>query len=918
MVNSLRFFLSFLFVVSVSLNLISCSDSDSNAAISSPDSELGDDIIEGMVYVQAKGKKATLGTSDSSAKTLERPQMGVNFTYDFYMGRHEVLCRDFEKVMHEVTGITVSCKQDSVPISDVTFYDAVLYANALSKENGLDTAYTYTSYELNGIKRCVSMKGFKFNPASNGFRLPTEAEWIFVASKNWKPELSWNGENSGATAHKVCSSNDPKKDFCDLAGNLLEFVNDRYSSFKDTLVSDFVGFVDGDGLGTCVVKGGSYYSVPSAMKLYSRGDTYPVLGSSRGDYIGFRLARGPIHEATWFADGGRAVSTPITPLVNVFEVRSLTNSFGAKLVFRNDADGNLVYVDFSKNSKVVQIEDSIDSYHPDVSPDGKRVAFCTSIEGSSKESSVYVRDLNETGSNLVKLPVENAAIPRWRVNPDGDTVIVYVTSAGNNKGEQFFEESTWQVRFANGRFGTPEKLFDGAYHGGVTNDNRFAVSSSPLLRAHMAEVLMGTDVVWYNGEQACNASLSKDGTKRTIFLDFGGTQGRDFVGVNYGVHQRLLVADSTGHLLRTIASPEGYTFDHSEWAVGILNDTASNLVVATLTDGNGIHRQIALVNVNNGDIVPLVGGEELWHPCLWVWQDGMNNPKPTVDADSAGAYYDSRVPSEFPFSQVETGMRLQAFWKNYKEIEVATFGSSMLLNAIIEDSIKSFKAVNMGVSLSDIYLHDYLIRHYIIPYAPKIKFVVIELSPGMLYRSYEEMTGPILQSSPGIQYDEKYLNDLTKDQVAELSQEQQFPQVLVGQQYIEGTFLLPSGEWGVAFTEIDLSTMTMELPVLQYTLKMIESLKKTLDSEGIQLVAAITPSNPKYKDTEAFSLFGPSWDIAHKIIKKVEDMGVVIFDEYKDGNHDYTDEMAYNTNHLSYLGAAQFSTRLDAFLKTLK
>ena len=58
--------------------------------------------------------------------------------------------------------------------------------------------------------------------------------------------------------------------------------------------------------------------------------------------------------------------------------------------------------------------------------------------------------------------------------------------------------------------------------------------------------------------------------------------------------------------------------------------------------------------------------------------------------------------------------------------------------------------------------------------------------------------------------------------------------------------------------------------------------------------------------------------MAHKIIKAVEDMGIMVFDEYKDGYHDYTNEMANNQNHVSYLGAAQFSARLDAWLKTLQ
>jgi hypothetical protein len=94
-------------------------------------------------------------------------------------------------------------------------------------------------------------------------------------------------------------------------------------------------------------------------------------------------------------------------------------------------------------------------------------------------SEIYVRDLNETGSNLVKLEVMNAAIPRWKVLNSGDTVIIYVSSAQNNmESSTFMGESTWMVPFANGRFGTPQKLFDGAYHGGVDNNLKFAVTGS--------------------------------------------------------------------------------------------------------------------------------------------------------------------------------------------------------------------------------------------------------------------------------------------------------------------------------------------------------------------------------------------------------------------------------------------------------
>ena len=85
--------------------------------------DLGEIGAEGMVYVKASGEKTFLGTRDVLAKSLERPQMNVDFTYDFYIGRHEVICKDFNETMGFVTGVTVPCLMDSLPASNVTFFD---------------------------------------------------------------------------------------------------------------------------------------------------------------------------------------------------------------------------------------------------------------------------------------------------------------------------------------------------------------------------------------------------------------------------------------------------------------------------------------------------------------------------------------------------------------------------------------------------------------------------------------------------------------------------------------------------------------------------------------------------------------------------------------------------------------------------
>ena len=71
------------------------------------------------------------------------------------------------------------------------------------------------------------------------------------------------------------------------------------------------------------------------------------------------------------------------------------------LAFRNDISGNLAYINYNDGTlSVTEIEDTLEVYHPDISPDGKHVAFCTRFEGIAGESRLYVRDLNANGSNL--------------------------------------------------------------------------------------------------------------------------------------------------------------------------------------------------------------------------------------------------------------------------------------------------------------------------------------------------------------------------------------------------------------------------------------------------------------------------------------------------------------------------------------
>ena len=563
-----------------------------------------------MLQIKSSNQLVSLGTNDWIAKAIERPLMQVRFDYDFSIGRHEVTCGEFNKLMTSTTGLALQCAGENLPATDLTFYDAVLYANALSKAKNLDTAYTYAYAIFDADYHCLRLENYAFHPEVEGFRLPTESEWVYAAVQDWNPDSSWNFSNSGFQLHGVCTIAAKEDLPCDMAGNAMEWVNDWLGKFRDTTMSNYVGGLDIGSLGGRIVKGDCYFTDAAHMTYYSRDDLGMVLSSMKANFIGFRLALGKIPNASFTEN---AANSNVVLLLNSLEVRSLVGASQVKLAFRNDMTRNMVLVDYSGDSPLVaEIEDDIDVFHLDISPDGKRVAFSTNHEGMVGASSLYVRDFNAEGTNLVKLDVETAAIPRWRVLENGDTVIVYVTKTSLNDDEAEFKlASTWQVKFADGKFGVPEKILDGFYHGGVSIDNSFAVTGSRLLRARIGD----RDAIWYNGEQVCNASLAKDGSKRTLFLDLVGKMGREFSGEAYRGHEKILVVDSTGALIQMVSAPASYAFDHTEWIAG-LND----FVIATVVNPDGFHEKIVLVNMTNGEITDLAYGDELWHPALWVRQ----------------------------------------------------------------------------------------------------------------------------------------------------------------------------------------------------------------------------------------------------------------------------------------------------------
>lgn len=144
------------------------------------------------------------------------------------------------------------------PVVNVSWFDAVLFCNELSKSMGLDTAYVYSSV---GDKNYL--QDLEINYGVESFRLATEIEWEIAAHGGTNTMFYWGtdkasdfvyyGQTSGPT--RVGSYPPNPYGLFDMAGNVAEWVNDWYGAFPTKAMDNYTGATSGTAR---VVRGGGW------------------------------------------------------------------------------------------------------------------------------------------------------------------------------------------------------------------------------------------------------------------------------------------------------------------------------------------------------------------------------------------------------------------------------------------------------------------------------------------------------------------------------------------------------------------------------------------------------------------------------------------------------------------------------------
>ncbi|MFH0922276.1 MAG: formylglycine-generating enzyme family protein [Fibrobacterota bacterium] len=221
----------------------------------------------------------------------EKPVHTVTLS-PFYMDTTEVTQKQF----YDVLGFKPSRSPEvwTLPVESVTWYDAVLYCNALSKLQGMDTVYSYGRKDGLAGKNCTGLDNLTLHYSRLGFRLPTEAEWEYACRAGAATDYFWGDDNSlartfaiyggGYTAmpYNAASRAPNALGLYDMAGNVWEWCNDWYGPYSQDSAQDPKGSVAG---ATRVIRGGSWQDNVVDLRSAHRGVGQPGWATSM---VGFR------------------------------------------------------------------------------------------------------------------------------------------------------------------------------------------------------------------------------------------------------------------------------------------------------------------------------------------------------------------------------------------------------------------------------------------------------------------------------------------------------------------------------------------------------------------------------------------------------------------------------------------------------
>ncbi|OYD40791.1 sulfatase-modifying factor protein [Sphingobacterium cellulitidis] len=218
-------------------------------------------IINNLLVEIPKGK---IGLRDDRKK--EKWTVNIDA---FLLSKYAVT----QDLYFQITGQTPSTHHGGQrPVETVSWKEAVIFCNSLSIKLKLTPCYVL----------CQNQEDVDFDPAANGYRLPTEAEWEYACKAGTSAirygeldSIAWYKNNSGDTTHHVGKKEPNAWGLFDMLGNVWEWCSDLY----DTEVYGSYR----------IFRGGGWCDEERSVMATTRRRSHP--SSFKIDDLGFRIAR---------------------------------------------------------------------------------------------------------------------------------------------------------------------------------------------------------------------------------------------------------------------------------------------------------------------------------------------------------------------------------------------------------------------------------------------------------------------------------------------------------------------------------------------------------------------------------------------------------------------------------------------------